>query len=67
MPELANIPFNATREPGIADGQIGRLKNRVTVEQLALKRFINQRDQPSADFGQKRGFQEFVFQNKRLE
>ena len=56
MPELADVPFDPAREPGIADGQVGGLEDRVAVQQLALERLVKQRDQPPPSSGRKVAF-----------
>ena len=66
MPVLADVPLNPPRKPGVAVGQIGRLKDRIAVQQFALRRLVEQRPQAPPQARHKGRFEDIVFEYHRV-
>ena len=59
----ADVPLDPAREPGVAQGQVGRLHDRVDVQQLPVRSPVVERQQPPAEVEGDGGAQRVVLQH----
>ncbi len=58
-----DVPLHATGEPGVPQGEVRRLEDRVPVQQLATGGLVHQRPQPAAEAEEEGGPQDVVLQH----
>ena len=63
----ADVPLDASAEPGVPHGQVGRLEDGVHVEQFAPGGLVIERPEPAAEFDEEGGPEDVVFENEGLE
>ena len=63
----ADVPFDAAREPCVADGEILRLEDGIVRYQIALCDFVEQLPEAAAELREEDGFEVVVFENGGIE